>query len=148
VPDADQVAVVDLKSGKQVSAWRTPGLGSNFPMALADAGGPLAVVFRNPARLAILDPTTGAVEARLETCGDADDIFFDQKRNRIYVSCGEGEVDIEQRRPDGVRSTERVATSSGARTSIFVPQLDRLFVAVRAGSRGSSAAISVFRPSP
>jgi DNA-binding beta-propeller fold protein YncE len=147
VPDAHRVAVVDLKSRKQIAAWKTPGLGSNFPMALADVGGPLAVVFRSPARLALLDPGTGAVTASLETCGDADDVFFDGKRDRIYVSCGDGTVDVVQRSPEGVWQAERVATSGGARTSIFVPQLDRLFVAARAGWLGSSAAILVFRPS-
>jgi hypothetical protein len=148
VPDAHQVAVVDLKTRKQVSTWKTPGLGSNFPMALADVGQPLAVVFRSPARLALLDPATGAVTTSLETCGDADDVFFDGKRDRIYVSCGDGSVDVVQGSPDGVRQIERVATSWGARTSIFVPQLDRLFVAARAGWLGSGAAILVFRPSP
>jgi DNA-binding beta-propeller fold protein YncE len=148
VPDAHQVAVVDLRSRKQVSAWKTPGLGSNFPMALADAGVPLVVAFRSPARLAFLDPATGVVTASLETCGDADDVFFDGKRDRIYVSCGDGTVDVVQRSPDRVRQTERIATSGGARTSVFVPQLDRLFVAARAGWLGSVAAILVFRPSP
>jgi DNA-binding beta-propeller fold protein YncE len=147
VPDAHQIAVVDLKSRKQVSAWKTPGLGSNFPMALADTGGPLAVVFRSPARLAFLDPATGAVAASLATCGDADDVFFDGKRDRIYVSCGDGAVDVVQRSPAGAQPAERVATSRGARTSLFVPQLDRLFVAARAGWVGSGAAILVYRPS-
>ena len=148
VPDAHQIAVVDLNSRKQVSAWKPRGLGSNFPMALADTGGPLAVVFRSPARLALLDPATGAVAASVGTCGDADDVFFDGKRDRIYVSCGDGAVDVVQRSPTGVQPAERVATSGGARTSLFVPQLDRLFVAARAGSLGSRAAILVYRPSP
>lgn len=148
VPDAHQVAVVDIKTRKQVSTWKTPGLSSNFPMALADAGQPLAVVFRSPARLALLDPATGAVTTSLETCGDADDVFFDGKRDRIYVSCGDGTVDVVQGSPDGVRQIEQVVTSRGAGTSIFVPQLDRLFVAARSGWLGSGAAILVFRPSP
>jgi YVTN family beta-propeller protein len=148
VPDAHQVAIVDLKSRKQVSAWKTRGLGSNFPMALTDTGGPLAVVFRSPARLALLDPATGAVAASVGTCGDADDVFFDGKRDRIYVSCGDGAVDVVQRSPTEAQPAKRVATSSGARTSLFVAQLDRLFVAARAGWLGSAAAILVYRPSP
>ena len=148
VPDVDQIAVVDLNSRKQISAWKTPGLGSNFPMALADGGGALAVVFRSPPRLAILNPATGAITASIETCGDADDVFFDRKRDRFYVSCGEGAVDVVQRNPEGGLRAERVATSSGARTSIFVRQLDRLFVAARAKWLGSTAAILVYRPSP
>jgi hypothetical protein len=39
-----------------------------------------------------------------------------------------------------------VKTASGARTSLFVPTLDRLFVAERAGLLGSTAAILVLRP--
>jgi hypothetical protein len=148
VPDAGQIAVIDLKSRKQVGAWKTPGLGANFPMALDSAGGQLAIVFRSPAKLALLDAATGAVTASLDTCGDADDVFFDGKRDRIYVSCGDGTIDVVERSSNGLGRAGRVATSSGARTSLFVPELDRLFVAVRAGRLGSGAAILEFRPSP
>jgi DNA-binding beta-propeller fold protein YncE len=148
VPDAGQIAVIDLKSRKQVNAWKIPGLAANFPMALDSTGGQLAIVFRSPAKLALLDAATGAVTASLDTCGDADDVFFDGKRDRIYVSCGDGAIDVVQRRPKGFGPAVRVATASGARTSLFVPELDRLFVAVRAGWLGSGAAILEFRPSP
>ncbi|MBA1141300.1 hypothetical protein H0241_13670 [Mesorhizobium sp. CCANP35] len=148
VPDAGQIAVVDLKSRRQVATWKTPGLAANFPMALDSTGKQLAVVFRSPAKLALLDAATGAVTASLDTCGDADDVFFDGKRDRIYASCGDGAIDVVQRSPNGLELVERVATSSGARTSLFVPELDRLFVAVRAGWFASEAAILVFRPSP
>ncbi len=148
VPGAHQVAVVDLKSRKQIAAWKTSGLKSNFPMALDDEGGSLAVVFRSPAKLVLMNATTGAVAQTLETCGDADDVFFDEKRDRIYLSCGDGGVDIVQRGSDGVRPIGRVATSSGARTSLFVPELDRLYVAARSSSAGSAAAILVLRPDP
>jgi hypothetical protein len=49
---------------------------------------------------------------------------------------------------DGYRKPTSTATNSGARTSLFVPELDRLFVARRAGLLGSTAAILVFRPTP
>ena len=147
VPDARQVAVVDPHSGQQVAAWKTPGLAANFPMALDGAGERLAIVFRRPAKLVLLDLATGAVKESLDTCRDADDVFFDGKRDRIYVSCGEGAVDVLQGGPQGFGRAGRVPTSSGARTSLFVPELDRLFVAVRAGPE-SGAAILVFRPSP
>jgi DNA-binding beta-propeller fold protein YncE len=148
VPTAHQIAVVDLTSHKQIAAWKAPGLRWNFPMALADAGGPLAVVFRGPPKLVILNPATGSITASVETCGDADDVFFDRKRDRFYVSCGEGAVDVVQRNLDGGLRVEHVTTSSGGRTSIFVPQFDWLFVAARAWWPGSAAAILVYRPSP
>jgi DNA-binding beta-propeller fold protein YncE len=148
IPDARQIAVVDLTRGEQVATWRVPGVGSNFPMALDQSGRLVAVVFRSANRLVLLDARSGDVMTNIETCGDADDVFFDSKRQRIYVSCGEGVLDVMQRDPGGYRLLSRIKTMSGARTSLFVPELDRLFVAARAGffGLGSDAAILVFRP--
>jgi DNA-binding beta-propeller fold protein YncE len=148
VPDAGQIAVVDLERRRQVAAWRVPGLSANFPMALDSARSVLATVFRRPSRLALLDARTGSVMAKLPVCADADDVFFDANRERIYVSCGAGEIAVFRRDGGNYRPLTSVATTSGARTSLFVPQLDRLFVAERAGLLGSSAAIAVFRPVP
>jgi hypothetical protein len=47
----------------------------------------------------------------------------------------------------GYRRLAHVPTAAGARTSLLVPELDRLFVAVRAGWN-EPAAIWVFHPSP
>jgi hypothetical protein len=148
LPDARQIAVMDLATGKQVTTWRVPDLRANFPMARDDTM--LATVFRAPARLVLLDPHSGAVRANMPACGDADDVFFDTRRGRIYVSCGEGVVEVFQKDATGYRPSGRVRTASGARTSLFVPELDRLFVAARAGffGLGSDAAILVYRPQP
>jgi hypothetical protein len=94
-----------------------------------------------------LSSEDGRVVAKIETCGDADDVFVDPKRRRVYVSCGEGVVDILEQREAEYRRLARVPTVSGARTSLFVPELDRLFVAVRARS-SEPAAMWVFRPTP
>jgi DNA-binding beta-propeller fold protein YncE len=145
VPDAKQIAVVDLNTMRQIATWKVPGASANFPMAL-DPAGVLATVFRSPARLVLLDSKTGDVTAKLPVCGDADDVFFDAKRKRIYVSCGTGEIAVFQRGGGSYRVLASVATASGARTSLYVPALDRLFVAERAGLLGSNAAIRVYRP--
>src|SRR5262249_29723624 len=55
VPDAQEIATVDLVGGKQTASWRVPGLQSNFPMALDSAGHVLGIAFRGPARLVLLD---------------------------------------------------------------------------------------------
>ncbi len=150
LPDAaGQVAVVDLASGDRVARWTVPGLRANFPMALDAAGAVLATVFRSPPRLVLLDTRAGAVMASVATCGDADDVFFDAKRRRFYVSCGQGAVAVVQQNAAGGHALARVESAPGARTSLFVPEFDRLFVAAPAtGKPGSSAAILVFRPAP
>jgi hypothetical protein len=63
------------------------------------------------------------------------------------VSCGEGVVDVIEPRQAGYARVAQVPTVPGARTALFVPELDRLFVAIRA-SGGEPAAIWVFRPAP
>ena len=105
-------------------------------------------VSRSPPRLVLLDTKTGTVAANLPTCGDADDVFFDARRERIYVSCGAGEIAVFQRDGGTYRHLASVPTKSGGRTSLFVPELDRLFLAVRAGLLGSDASIQIFRPTP
>jgi hypothetical protein len=117
-------------------------------MAIDGSGAVIAVVFRQPAMLVLLDTKTGAPAQQLDTCGDADDVFFDRKRQRIYASCGAGAVDVFQADAVGYSPLARVDTSSGARTALFVPEIDRLFVAGRAGLLGSDAVILVFRPLP
>jgi len=148
VPDAHQIAVVDLATGRQTATWQVPGLRASYPMALDEAQGLLAIASWDPARLVLLDTANGAVKANVETCGDADDVFFDAKRRRIYVTCGDGLVDVLQGDAAGYHLLAHIPTHSGARTSLFVPELDRLFVAARAGLLGSDAALLVFRPGP
>ena len=80
-----------------------------------------------------------------QTCGDADDVFHDARRDRLYVTCGDGVVEILQATGGGFERVARVPTVSGARTGLFVPELDRLYVAVRARG-GEPAAVWVFRP--
>jgi YVTN family beta-propeller protein len=146
VPDAREIEVVDLAAEAKRSL-PTQGAGSNFPMAIDRDAHRVLVVFRSPPTLMALSTQDEHVAAKVETCGDADDVFVDAKRHRVYVSCGDGVVDVLDEREAGYGRLARVPTVSGARTSLFVPELDRLFVAVRARS-GDPAAIWVLRPSP
>ena len=143
VPDAGQIVVADLDSAKVVKTWK-PKFSSNFPMILDDSGD-VGVVFRGQSKLTLLDAGSGAVIASADTCGDADDLFFDDMRKYFYVSCGSGAVEVMGRDQAGLHILSRIPTSQGARTSLFVPELNRLFVAARAGIMGSAASILVFR---
>jgi DNA-binding beta-propeller fold protein YncE len=146
VPDAREIAVLDRNGGKGAT-WPTRDARANFPMAIEDEGKRVVAVFRRPARLIAFSAADGKAVANLETCSDADDVFVDARRHRLYVSCGEGVVDVFDRSGDTYTRLAQVPTVSGARTSFFVPELDRLCVGVRA-SGGEPAAIWVFRPAP
>jgi len=114
-------------------------------MALDESTQRLFVATRQPALMLVYDTTTGKRMAELPLCGDADDLFYDSQRRQLYAVCGEGVVDvIRQRDPDHYEFAQRVQTSNGARTGLFVPRLSTLFVAVPSHG-GSSAEIRVYR---
>jgi YVTN family beta-propeller protein len=144
LPDARSIAVVSRVNGQEIANWRQ-SRGGNFAMALDNEKQRVFVVFRNPAKFAALAKDTGALLAEADTCGDVDDLFFDAKRQRIYISCGQGFIDVLDARDSGFARLGRIATVPGARTSLFVPDTDRLFLAVRAQG-GQGAAIWVYRP--
>jgi hypothetical protein len=148
VPDASQIAAVDALTGKKVTLFERVGGRANYAMALDKESHRVLVAFRSPARLEAFASGTGVHEAGIESCRDADDLFVDARRGRIYMSCGEGVVDVIARGAGG--SYERIAripTVSGARTSLFVPENDRFYLAARA-TASEPAAIWVFRPAP
>src|SRR5712672_1524991 len=93
VPDAREIAVVDTGSGQQISTLDTAGARSNFPMAVDADEHRLLVAFRSPAKLMFFATRTGKLEGSFDTCRDADDVFVDPQR-RLYVSCGEGVIDV------------------------------------------------------
>jgi DNA-binding beta-propeller fold protein YncE len=144
VPKEQAVIVLDRASGARLATWQTENA-SNFPLALNTAAGHVLVVFRNPASLVAFAASSATPVAKVETCGDADDMFVDTRRRRLYVSCGDGFLDVFDANP--YKLVERIPTIKGARTSLFVPEIDRLFVAARATAE-APAAIWVFRPGP
>ena len=146
LPDVHAIAVADGASGKPVATWPM-AKGGNFAMAADRDRGRILVAFRSPPELAVFASTDGKPVASVEICGDVDDLFVDEKRSRVYVSCGAGYVDVFGIDDATYRRIARVPTAAGARTSLFVPELDRLLVAVRAGPAGP-AAVWVFKPLP
>jgi YVTN family beta-propeller protein len=146
VPSAREIAVIDRGMGKQVASWPMRNATGNFPMALDEEAGQVFTVFRYPTRLGIFALPEGKAAATPDTCRDADDIFVDAKRHLLYVSCGEGSLDVIDTQ-GAFRRIARIPTVAGARTALFVPDLDRLLLAVRA-ERGEAASIWIFRPLP
>jgi DNA-binding beta-propeller fold protein YncE len=148
VPSARKIAVVDRTKGAVVASWATGSATANYPMALDEAGRRLFVVCRQPPRLLALDIDSGAIVATLPTVGDADDVFYDAARKRIYVSGGEGAIAVyRQTDADHYAEIARIPTLSGARTSFFSPDRRRLFLAVRAHGQ-SPAAVWIYAVSP
>jgi hypothetical protein len=122
IPGRPEIAVVDLDRLSVIARWHEWTTLSNFAMALDEKGHRLFVAFRNPSRLLALDTTSGKTVASAEIVGDTDDLFYDA-RGRVYAIGGGGFVDVfDVKDSTRVRPLDRVATSSGARTGLFVPE--------------------------
>jgi YVTN family beta-propeller protein len=139
IPTARQIAVIDRKQSAVVATWPIEKAQANFPMALDETNHRLFVGCRNPAEVLVYDTESGKIATRFVTVGDTDDLFYDQRTKRLYVSGGEGFIFAYQEQ-DGDRYSQlgKIPTVSGARTSLFVPELSRLYLAVP--HRGSQAA--------
>ena len=145
VPDLRAIVVAPLTSGTSIVRWLMSDLRANYPLALDASNKRVLAAFRNPARLEAFDVSTGDRLGGSDACGDADDVFIDTKRERIYVVCGAGSVDTYVLADATFARTERFETRAGSRTGILLPDLDRLAVAVRA-SGTEPAAVWVLRP--
>jgi len=144
LPHSQKVLVIDRNKSAVVASWTTDDAQANFPTALDETDGRLFIICRKPAGLLVLDTTSGSMVAKLPTVGDSDDLFYDQRRKRLYSSDGEGKVIVyQQQDADHYSQIAEIETVKGARTSLFVPQLSRLFMAVRQEG-GNTAAIRVY----
>jgi len=139
VPDSHHVAVIDRDKSETVATWKTDSAYGNFPMALDEANHRLFVGCRSPARLVVLNTDSGDVITKIDISGDSDDVFYDSNHHRVYAICGAGKIDtIEQINPNTYKVIAKIDIPAGARTGLFVPERDSLFIAVP--HRGSQKA--------
>ena len=139
VPNSRHVAVIDRNKSEVVATWKTDLAFANFPMALDEANHRLFVGCRLPSKLVVLNTESSDVVAKIDISGDPDDVFYDSKRHRIYAICGAGKIDIiEQTNANTYKGSGKIDTANGARTGLFVPERDTMFVAVP--HRGSQKA--------
>jgi DNA-binding beta-propeller fold protein YncE len=139
VPSAGQIAVVDRSSMKVTATWPVSFASANYPMALDEANHRVFVGCRRPAKALVFDTNSGKQTASFDIVGDTDDLFYDAVRKRVYVTGGEGYLDVVQ--DEGANGFGRLAhipTAAGARTSLFVADQNRLYLAVP--HRGSQKA--------
>ena len=117
--NAFRIAVMDRKSGRELARWGVSGAGANFPMAFDASNERLIVPYRLPALLTMFNTRTGALTAQLPTFGDADDVFYDAKRERVYVICGDGLIAVLAASGAHLKELSRLATRAGTRTGLW-----------------------------
>jgi hypothetical protein len=145
LPDANSIAIIDLKSFTLTGTWKINMYKANFPMTLDTANNLVFVGFRHPALLVGYDSNSGKEISSNEFVGDADDIFYYAAKQEIFATGGDGSINIFKRENGtAFKHTANIPTRSGARTSLFIPSLQILVVAERAEG-GKKAALAVYR---
>jgi DNA-binding beta-propeller fold protein YncE len=125
----DEVGVVDLNTRQLVARWALPDAHAAHAMVLDEPNHRLFIATRKPAQFIVFDTDTGKVVASLPCVGVNSDMSFDVVRKRIYVTGSETASVFEQRDADHYQHLAEVPTAYRAKSSIFVPELKRLYVA-------------------
>ena len=135
LPDLKQIAVIDRKT-RAITRWPMT-LAHNFPMALDEANHRLFVATHEQPRLAVFETSSGHPVATLPCVQDADEVYYDAGRKRIYVPGGEGYISVfQQVDADHYQLLAKVPSTLGARTAGYFGKgrkgFDRFFLAVPA----------------
>jgi DNA-binding beta-propeller fold protein YncE len=145
----DEVGVVDLDKRQVIEKWPVPDAHIENAMALDEPNHRLFIATRQPAKFFVYNTDTGKVVASLPCAGVNDDMWFDGARKRIYVTGSDTASVFEQRNADHYELIAEVATGYRARTSVFVPSLNRLYVAVSAkGKPEAKMSLQIYAVQP
>lgn len=144
----NSVGVMDRNKSTLSATWPLPPADKlNVAMALDETNHRLFVSTRNPGKLVVLNSDSGKVIADLSSVGMVDDMAYDASHKRIYLA-GDGHVDVfEQKDPDHYFLLASVPGSFRAKTAIFVPELNRYYLAVP-HHEGKEAEVRVYDVQP
>jgi DNA-binding beta-propeller fold protein YncE len=132
VPEKKEIEVIDAAKHSVLARW-TVSAEDNFPMALDEAHHRLLLGVWKPPQLLVFDTQTGKQVAAGEIAGKTDDLFYDSVRRRVYVLTSVGYIEVfEQKDADLYNRIARYETPSRSQTGLFVPEWEKLFVAVPA----------------
>jgi DNA-binding beta-propeller fold protein YncE len=141
----NQVGVVDLQNRKVVNTWPVPETQTINSLVLDEHNQRLFITGRKPPKLEILNAVDGKAVASFSISGLNDDMWFDGAHKRIYATGTETTTVFEQGDADHYKHVADVPTGFRAKTSIFVPELNRLYVAVSGkGKPDAQLALQVY----
>jgi len=145
LPKSGVIGVVATSKLKLINELNKNYRQGNFPMALDSVENKLFIGYRHPATLVVMDTKSGKRVAVLELTNDTDDLFYDEKNNRVYASCGGGYVNIFKLQDAGhYKQIAAVPTRKGARTSLLIPEL-KVFLVCEPSVISHEADLIVYR---
>ena len=126
---SDEVGVIDLHTRQIIARWPLPDAHVAHAIALDEPNHRLFTATRKPPQFIVFNTDTGKVVTSLPCVGVNSDMSIDVARKRIYVTGSDTASVFEQRDADHYEHIAEVPTAYRAKSSIFVPELKRLYVA-------------------
>ena len=146
IPSPSQLVVIDPDKKTVVGTHPINMASGGHTIALDEANKRIFVGCRTPPKMVVMDMESGKEITSVSIPKDNDDLFFDAKRKRLYLSCGEGFIAvIRQLDADRYEAVEKIATVKNAKTSLLDPDSGRLFLAVPRQAGKSGPEIRVYR---
>jgi DNA-binding beta-propeller fold protein YncE len=144
----DAVGVIDRGKRTVIATWPIgQEARHNVAMAFDEAAHRLFNSTNNPERLIVLNSDSGAIVASLPCGHMVDDMAYDPKSKRIYLT-GSDFIDVfQQKDADHYELIGQVPSAFRAKTAILVPQLNRYYLAVPR-HEDKSAEVRVFQVQP
>jgi hypothetical protein len=153
---ADRIYQFDTRKREVIKSWAARGDGA-ADMAIDRNQHRLFVGTRTPPEMTVYDSLSGKEIQSLPGPETMDGVHYDANLKRVYMTGGRwyGTPDAspgwvyvyQQKDPDHYDVISKVKTRPGSGTSLFVPQLNRFYVASQALG-DQEAAILVFEPEP
>jgi DNA-binding beta-propeller fold protein YncE len=142
---SDEVGVIDLTTRQMIARWPLPDAHVAHAIALDEPNHRLFTATRKPPKFIVFNIDTGKVVTSLPCVGVNSDMSFDVARKRIYVTGSDTASVFEQRDADHYEHIAEVPTAYRAKSSIFVPELKRLYVADSGkGKSDAKLALQIF----
>jgi len=126
---SDEVGVIDLDTRQIIARWPLPDAHVAHAIALDERNHRVFTATRKPPQFVVFNADTGKVVASLPCVGVNSDMSIDFARKRIYITGSDTASVFEQRDADHYEHIAEIATAYRAKSSIFVPELKRLYVA-------------------
>jgi hypothetical protein len=136
--DTAEVQVFDREKRTLLATWEITGGTAPHTVAIDTAHHRLFIGDRvkpghiyKPGKMVVMDTETGKVVAAVDTEGGADEIQYDAANQRVYFTGTTGFVDVfKQVDADRYERIGKLPTAADAKTSLYVPEFKRFYVAV------------------
>lgn len=131
IPSPSQVLVIDTVKKEVVTSYPVKMASGAHPLVLDEANKRIFIGCRTEPMVVVMDSETGKEITSVAIPKDIDDLHYDAKRKKLYASCGEGFIAvIRQESADKYELENKIATVKQAKTSLFAPESNRLYLAV------------------